>query len=869
MAEGVKQTIYRDTPYGPSWGRHVMSLIDIYEQSYSSRFSRNRNVMTVVLLAALLLVGFIPFPAAAHSPSSVTLSYNFATQNLTVSISHTVSSSSHYIKTVTIYRNSNQVASHPYASQPGNSFSYYYTVTASDGDILSAKADCSIGGSGTNQVKVIAPDTTKPTVQITSPANDTEVTTETITVSGTASDNKGLDKVQVQVNDGTWMDASGKTSWTSQVTLLEGSNIIRAKAIDTSSNEAVSWISVVYNATPPPDETPPVVEILSPSDEADFDVGSITVSGSSSDNEDIAKVEVRVNSGSWTTAAGTITWTVEVTLAEGNNTIEARATDTSDNTGLDQITVSYNPQAPPDSTPPVVTIEAPSAGVVLSMESITVSGTASDDRGLSVVEARVNMGSWNTATGTTSWSLKLTLVEGMNTIEARAMDDSGNTGSDSVEVEYDPGDPPDTENPVIVILSPVDDAVFDTPDITVAGTASDNSCPCRVEVSLDGGNWMMATGRQTWSIDVILTPGPNSIEARAIDDSGNIGFDTVRVVYDDMEPVDTILPEIAISSPADGATVDDQRVTIRGAASDNKGLDVVEVKLNEDSWRMAAGTTSWSIDLDLDEGLNTISAVAIDLAGNEKEVSISVTYEPPYEPGSLDGIVQNGEYRGTASFDGGNFLLFWDFQGDVMNMALKAKTAGWVSIGFDPSSKMKDADMVLGLVDDSGRVYVVDAFSTGENGPHPADTDLGGTDDIIDFGGTESDGWTTIEFSRLANSTDLYDRNVWNGQVIKVIWAYSLSDEFTGYHEQTRGFVADQDFGIGAPVGDDDDDNTGGGEDEETSVSVIGIIMIALIIVVVVIAILIGIAIGIFLFVRGRKKEEGSEEEHERPESSD
>ena len=53
-----------------------------------------------------------------------------------------------------------------------------------------------------------------------------------------------------------------------------------------------------------------------------------------------------------------------------------------------------------------------------------------------------------------------------------------------------------------------------------------------------------------------------------------------------------------------------------------------------------------------------------------------------------------------------------------------------------------------------GTVKVVDAYSTGPTGPHPADTDQGGSDDIISFGGKESDGKTVIEFVRKLDTGD-------------------------------------------------------------------------------------------------------------------
>ncbi|MGA1821284.1 MAG: Ig-like domain-containing protein [Thermoplasmatota archaeon] len=822
-------------------------------------------VFLVLFTAVIVSIAVIPHRANAHAPGSVTLSYNYSQQNLSVTISHSVSSpTSHYVKTVTIYKNSVQVNSYSYTSQPtSNTFTYYYNVAASDGDTLSAKADCNIGGSTTGSTTASAPDETDPSVMITSPSNGTEVTSETLMVSGTASDNKGIDKVQVKVNEGNWVDASGKTTWTRQVSLVQGNNTIYAKAIDTSDNQAETSISVVYNATPPPDETPPTVSILSPSDGSQFDVDSITISGSASDNEDVAKVEIRVNQGAWTTAAGTVSWSLDVSLIEGSNKIEARATDTSDNTGSDVINVTYSPSLPPDTEPPTITIEAPVNDAVVSMQGITVSGTASDNRGVSLVEVRLNSGSWNSAAGTTSWSIRINLIEGENTVEVRAADDAGNTGAAFVDVTYDPGEPPDTEKPVVSIESPVEGAVFNIDSITVSGTASDNSCTCRVEVNVNGGNLMMATGRQSWSIDIILEEGDNFITARATDDSGNVGFDSVTVQYEILEPVDATAPEISITSPSSGTQTAEGRIEARGTASDEKGIEKVEIKLNEGSWRIASGTSTWSIALDLIEGENSITARATDIAGNQKEVTVTITYNIPYLPGSLDGVVISGEYSHKRSFDNGEFTVHWDFDGDLLLMGLEANTTGWISIGFGPSTMMKDADMIIGWVDDQDRVYVIDAYSTGENGPHPPDEDLGGTDDITDFGGGEVNGVTTIEFTRSANSTDLYDENLFPDQIIDIIWGYSDSDEFDGYHDLNRGYVEDFEFNPAVPGdGDDDepDDGEGEGDDEsEGGITVAFLIIIVVSVVVVLLIIVAAAAAAVILFRSRNKTDEDSE----------
>jgi len=98
---------------------------------------------------------------------------------------------------------------------------------------------------------------------------------------------------------------------------------------------------------------------------------------------------------------------------------------------------------------------------------------------------------------------------------------------------------------------------------------------------------------------------------------------------------------------------------------------------------------------------------------------------------------------------------------------------------------MKNADMVLGSVED-GEATVYDQFSTGDFGPHKADTELGGTDDILEFGGKEAGGYTIIEFKRALNTGDKYDHPLSKG-ANKIIWSYGSDDKSTIKHVN-RGY---------------------------------------------------------------------------------
>ena len=82
--------------------------------------------------------------------------------------------------------------------------------------------------------------------------------------------------------------------------------------------------------------------------------------------------------------------------------------------------------AEPDITPPSISISSPSTGRTFTNPTITIRGTASDDTAVSRVEVRVDSGSWQSASGTSPWSIQVALNPGPNTIYARAVDTFGN-----------------------------------------------------------------------------------------------------------------------------------------------------------------------------------------------------------------------------------------------------------------------------------------------------------------------------------------------------------------------------------------------------------------------------------------------------------
>ncbi len=124
---------------------------------------RSMSLIVLTILGIMILVQGTP--VSAHTPGAMTLSYDFANQELTIVVSHSVTDvNSHYIIQVNIDKNSVDYLTRDYTSQNTTSqMSAIYGVSAVHGDVLSVQAICSVSGSISRQITVVDPDNTETT----------------------------------------------------------------------------------------------------------------------------------------------------------------------------------------------------------------------------------------------------------------------------------------------------------------------------------------------------------------------------------------------------------------------------------------------------------------------------------------------------------------------------------------------------------------------------------------------------------------------------------------------------------------------------------------------------------------------------------
>jgi hypothetical protein len=200
-------------------------------------------------------------------------------------------------------------------------------------------------------------DTTLPAATIVAPGAG-QTLNGTTAVTGTATDNVRVAKVEVRVDSGAYTLASGTGSWTYSLdttALGNAGHQITARATDASGNTTTASVSVQVSnpVVPPPDTTPPAVAIASPAGGSSV-AGTITVSGTASDDTDVTSVSVGIDGSAPQAASGASSWSAlfdTTAWADGSHTIVATALDAAANLTSASATVTFANEPAPSPSP--------------------------------------------------------------------------------------------------------------------------------------------------------------------------------------------------------------------------------------------------------------------------------------------------------------------------------------------------------------------------------------------------------------------------------------------------------------------------------------------------------------------------------------
>ena len=203
-------------------------------------------------------------------------------------------------------------------------------------------------------------------------------------------------------------------------------------------------------------------------------------------------------------------------------------------------------------------------------------------------------------------------AEGVNNFTATVTDSAGRR-SKTLTSQF----MVDTTPPNFLNVSPANGAVFITPNITLQGSIDD---PLG-RVFLDNYSGAPVSGPnpagQNFSYPITLRPGTNLFRLTATDPAGNTNPLPINFVYSTLT--------LSITSPANGATVDTNKVTVTGTVSGatNPAITVNGVTA------IISGSSFSAADIALRAGSNTITVIGTTPQGAQATSTLTVISTVP------------------------------------------------------------------------------------------------------------------------------------------------------------------------------------------------------------------------------------------------
>ena len=177
---------------------------------------------------------------------------------------------------------------------------------------------------------------------------------------------------------------------------------------------------------------------------------------------------------------------------------------------------------------------------------------------------------------------------------------------------------PDQAAPQVTITNPAQGQVFGATSATFFATVLDDSptsvtsTPAGIVDSLPAGGGVVSGTLP------LLLEGDNQVVISAVDDAGNTGGTTVTVLRDTIDPAITIL------SPAPNAVFGASPINLMVQIAD---ATATNINFGPNNLALARGGGTVDGDVNLVEGVNTLTVIAVDEAGNQSQVSIDVVLD--------------------------------------------------------------------------------------------------------------------------------------------------------------------------------------------------------------------------------------------------
>jgi thermitase len=331
-------------------------------------------------------------------------------------------------------------------------------------------------------------------------------------------------------------------------------------------------------------------------------------------------------------------WDTSSFAAGSQHTLMAVATDLAGNTKNISTTVTLS--ADFDATPPVVSFAQPQAnGQINISPSELVQVSASDNRGVASVYFYADglyVGNDTTAPFTFTLNTSSFVIGSQHTLMASVGDQANNWVSASITVTARTA--PDIAPPSVSFVQPQQGGKINiSTGEPVNVSASDNVGVASVTLYADGtltGTKTSAPYVFTLNTSGFAAGSQHTLTATARDQAGNSTSASIAVTVNSLS--DTTPPSLSFAQPqANGSVGESSHEPIQVNAQDN--VAVASVRLFADGTLLgsANGTPyvfSWNCTTFAVGSRHTLTAVAVDQAGNSTSVSISVTVRDTVAP---------------------------------------------------------------------------------------------------------------------------------------------------------------------------------------------------------------------------------------------
>lgn len=511
----------------------------------------------------------------------------------------------------------------------------------------------------------LVPDFIVPSVNILT-SNSNNLTSTPANITGNASDNYLLSYVEYRVNNGTWHNASGTSSWSINANVRNGTNYLEVRATD-SFSKSNSTIKT-FTATLRPEYTMKIYN------DSGLDANWINTSYNSTINlSDDSVVNISLYSMSFNGST-----TGALSLTKANNSMINNVD------GYTNLSFYIN-------------------GTINTSIIVRVRGDTDNNSMFPDVNLSNLTGDWEhieiNMTELNPYRYPINKIEFLPVLPENVTDTLF-----YIDLLEWKGKITDVTPPSISIIYPTNNSVVNIPivvnntNITIRGNITDDTYIDKVEVNVNGMMYNMTIVNyftlipnitHNWSGVITLLNDTNLINITAYDTFGRIVEIYEWNVTLNLTP-DTTPPNITINSGVTNNRTNQTILTISGTSNDTvngTGLNYTSWRMNYGQWHNISSNISWTQIILLINNTNFVEAMAIDNSGNNATKNVTIDYNYT-NMGAMPMII----------YDDNNLTLNWSYENASIGQNVIVNSTNYVYAGNTSFKTNSNASGTLNIM---------------------------------------------------------------------------------------------------------------------------------------------------------------------------